>query len=254
VFIYCPINLRGPIATKKPIYFQNYTFDNYPDIIVELHDNKYYIDLGDNCYVAAAVTNTDLMTTLFTGNIKILNPHRGQIRFSPSPDDFLETGINTITVRCFTDSQSFSFQFTVFVQSLSSNLYKYLVEPYKPKEIKASDVKYDNTGSGLQASNVQDALDELKSMTHDVETTEVTIMLYANQWNNGIYIVTCDKITAESDVYVGIPRDITKEQYDAIAYANIIQTDVEEGKVTLSPLHGAPTIDVPISLVIKTRI
>lgn len=236
LFIYCPINLRNPISTKKSIYFQNYTFDNYPDIIVELHDNKYYIDLGDECHVAAAVTNTDLVTTFFTGNIKIINPHRGQIRFSPSPDDFLMTGINTITVRCFTSTQSFSFQFTVFVESLSNKLYQYLVEPYKPKEIKTSDVNYDNTGSVLQVD------------------TEITVILYANQWNNGIYIVTNDKIKADSDVYVGVPEDITKEQYDAIAHANIIQTEIEEGKVTLSPLGGVPTIDVPISLVVKTKI
>lgn len=140
LFIYYPIYLEEPIATKKTIYLQDYTFTNYPDIIIELHRQRGYVDLGDNYYISAAVTNADLEVRSFTGMINVLNPHRGQIKITPFASDFSMTGINTITVRCYSNLYSFSFQFTVFVESISSNLAEILNIPHVNPVLTESDV------------------------------------------------------------------------------------------------------------------
>lgn len=252
MFIYYPIYMDGPIRTKKTIYLQDYTFTNYPDIIIELHDKRGYVDLGDSYYISAAVTNTDMEIRSFTGMINVLNPHRGQIKMTPFASDFSMTGINTITVRCFSNLYSFSFQFTVFVESLSSSLAEILNKPHVNPVLSAKDVIYDNTSSGLSSSNVQDAIDELKSLQQTVERTEVTYILYADKWDNDLYRVEDENIFTDSDVFIGSPPNITQEQYSALAYANIIPATVENGCVVIQALKDIPTIDIPVSVVIKT--
>lgn len=253
LFIYYPIYLEGPIASRKHINLQNNTYSHYPDIIIELHDRLGYIDLGDSCVVRAAVTNTDLESSPWSGLIRIVNPHRGQICLSPVSNDFTMTGINTVSVECITPTTSFSFQFTIYIQSLS----KHLAEVIRSggggsPDMDASSVHYDNSYSGLQSDNVQDAIDELKSMQKDFITKEHTVWLYANNWANGIYTIHDSDILSNSDVYITIPSDVTQEQYDAIAYANLIPGGQGVGYVILSALKDVPTIDVPVTLVIKT--
>lgn len=252
MFIYYPIYLEGPIASKKQINLQNITYDHYPDIIIELHDNQGFVDLGDQCVIGAAVTNTDLASVPWHGTIRIINPHRGQICFSPVANDFTMTGINTISVECLTPKTAFSFQFTVYVQSLSKSLADAMAEGRGGRQQEAIDVHYDNTQSGLNADNVQDAIDELKAMQKDFITKEHKVWLYANNWTNGIYTVNDTDILSNSDVFVTIPSDVTREQYEAIAYANLIPGGQGVGYVLLSALKDVPTIDVPITLVIKT--
>lgn len=252
--IYVPIDVNAPISTTNQINVQKGLTNKYPDIIIELHDGKKYFDLTDKCIISAAVTNTDLKTISFYGDIKIVNPHRGQIRLTPGASAFTMSGINTITVLCITATRSVSFQFTAFVQSISDDLYDVLGHPYIVVGMQASDVEYDNTDSGLAADNVQDAIDELKQSIKTIQTTEVTVILYADQWNHGIYEISNENIKSNSDIFVTIPQDITEEQYTAIAYANIIQAGVGVGYVLLSPLREQPIIDIPVNLVIKTEI
>lgn len=252
MFIYYPINLRSPISNKKTIYFQNFTYNGFPDILVELHDDDRYVDLGDSSFIAAAITNTDLKTSTFSGNIKIVNPHRGQIKFSAAVSDFSMVGINTITVRCFTAYRSFSFQFTVFVESISKDLADALSKPHVNPTITASDVVYDNTGSGLQSANVQDAIDELKSMQQIIDRKEIVYVLFADKWIGDTYRVEDEAIFTDSDVFIGAPKDMTDAQYEALAYANIIPASVETGCVMIQALKDIPTIDIPVSVVIKT--
>lgn len=116
----------------------------------------------------------------------------------------------------------------------------------------AVDIQYDNSLSGLTATNVQDALTELAENQSTVQTTEKTITLLASSWNNGTYQVQDAAIKSTSDVYINIPDTITEQQYNAIAYANIISAGQANGYVLLSALRDVPTIDVPIKIVIKT--
>lgn len=117
----------------------------------------------------------------------------------------------------------------------------------------AVDIQYDNSLSGLSATNVQDALTELAENQSTSTTTEKTVTLYASNWTNGTYQLQDVSIKSDSDVYINVPDGITKEQYDAIAYANIISVGQSTGYVILSSLRTVPTINVPIRLVVRNN-
>lgn len=116
----------------------------------------------------------------------------------------------------------------------------------------AVDIQYDNSISGLTATNVQDALTELAEARQTTTTVEKTVTLYSNRWSNGTYQLQDNDIKSSSDVYINVPDGITKDQYDAIAFANIIAVGQANGYVILSALRDVPSIDVPIRLVIRT--
>ena len=116
----------------------------------------------------------------------------------------------------------------------------------------AVDIQYDNSLSGLSATNVQDALTELAESKQSITTTEKTVTLYSSRWSNGTYQLQDSDIKSSSDVYINVPDGITKDQYDAIAFANIIAVGQANGYVILSALRDVPSIDVPIRLVIRT--
>ena len=252
MLIYYPINVECPITTKKVINLQNNTYNGFPEILIELHDNFGFVDIGDSCVVSAAVTNTDNKTTPFTGNIKIVNPHRGRVQLKPVAKDFTMTGINTVTVRFVLPTYSFSIQFTVFVQSLAEDVVQSLSGGSTAGTISAEDISYNNDESGLQANNVQDAIDELKAMQKDLHTSQITVTLLAENWSNKVYTINSPEIKAESDVFVVIPENIAIEQYNAIAYANLIPAGQGSGYVILTALRDVPTIDITLNLVIKT--
>lgn len=124
--IYCPIEVKAPIQVPKELKVQLGTTNNFPEIVFELHDGKQYFDLGDECTLSAAITNTDLESNSFTGTLRVLNPHRGQILVQPVAKDFNMTGINTLTVLCDTGVEQLTFQTTIYVQSLSNSVLEYL--------------------------------------------------------------------------------------------------------------------------------
>lgn len=124
--IYVPIDINSPINTTNKIILQKGLTNKYPDIILELHDDKHYFDLTDSHAISSAVTDTDLKTIPFYGDITIVNPHRGQIQLTPEANAFIMSGINTITVLCTTETRTVSVQFTVFVDSISNDLYEVL--------------------------------------------------------------------------------------------------------------------------------
>lgn len=115
--IYVPVDVNAPIQVSKHITVVGGLTNNFPEIVFELHDGKKYFDLGDNCVLYAVVENTDLELCLFTGTLELMNPHRGQILCKPVYKDFSMTGINTLTVTCYTDSIQLAFKTTIFVQS-----------------------------------------------------------------------------------------------------------------------------------------
>lgn len=124
--VYVPVDVNSPIHVKKQITVQAGVTNNFPEIVFELHNGKLYFDLGDDCTVSAAVTNTKSETVSFTGKIKILNPHRGQILCTPTFNDFTMPNINVLTVLCDFGDRQISFQTTIFVQSLTKDLKDYL--------------------------------------------------------------------------------------------------------------------------------
>lgn len=122
--IYVPIDIRSPIKTDTGIQAQFGLTSLVPDIIVELHEGKLYYDIQDDAVITGTVTNTDLETTVFTGPVSIINPHRGQMLIQLVPNDFIMTGINTLTFKIMMGSKILSFQITVFIESISEGILK----------------------------------------------------------------------------------------------------------------------------------
>lgn len=120
--IYVPVDVRKPIASNPTISIQRGLTNNFPEIIFELHDCCKYYDLGDNCTLFATITNTYLESCVFTGELRILNPHRGQILCRLNYEDFSETGFNVLTVLCDTGEEQVSFQKSVFVESINPSI------------------------------------------------------------------------------------------------------------------------------------
>jgi hypothetical protein len=120
--MYVPIEVNSPITVKRNINIQKGLTNNFPEIVFEIHDCCRYFDLGDECTLSAAVTNSYLESVKFSGDLSLFNPHRGQILCKLNYEDFTETGINTLTVKCVCKDKTISFQTTIFVQSVSSGL------------------------------------------------------------------------------------------------------------------------------------
>lgn len=117
----------------------------------------------------------------------------------------------------------------------------------------AYDVSYDNSASGLIATNVQDAIDELVARQTKVMKTETTMTLISSYWSaEGEYTISNADIEPTSDIYLDVPSTVTQEQYNAIAQANIVAVDQSSGSLTIKATGTTPTINVPIKITIIT--
>lgn len=192
--IYVPVDVNSPIQVSKHITVMSGLTNNFPEIVFELHDGKKYFDLGDNCVLYAVVETTDLGICLFTGTLELMNPHRGQILCRPVYRDFSMTGINTLTVTCYIDGSQLAFKTTIFVQSSFVNL------------------KNNTPGS-------------------DVDTYDTfAITVNPDDFIDGMYSVTRSSIRTDSDIHVTVPNNITTDEYNALAFANIVPEDQTGGK------------------------
>ena len=124
--IYIPIDIEKNLtSTCNKIVIQNGITNNMPEIVFELHRKPCkYFDIGDSYGLHCYVTNTDQESVEFSGDISVLNPHRGQIMIKPDAKDFTLPGINTLTVVCETENETVSFQATVFVNSTNPSILK----------------------------------------------------------------------------------------------------------------------------------
>lgn len=115
----------------------------------------------------------------------------------------------------------------------------------------AVDIQYDNSLSGLTATNVQDALTEIAEMITVTSTHTKIITLYSANWSNGNYTIDDVNIKPDSDIYLNVPNTVTQQQYDAIAYANIVSISQTTGHAYIKALGTTPSIDVPIEMIIR---
>ena len=213
--IYYPIDVKRPVNTKKLLEMQYGLTSNFPEIVFELHDGKKYFDLGDNCIVSAVVQNTDLETYVFTGTLEVMNPHRGQILCKPVARDFSMTGINTITFMVYVDSVRFSFQVTVFIEP------SFVI----------------NTSVGEQPEyNVKVFMVTIKPEDIDAK---------------GEYRISNATITKDSEVHISLPDDISIDEYNAIAFANVTVEKQMNGYIILKILGQKPSIPMRFEVTVR---
>ena len=215
--IYVPIDVKYPINVKKQVTVQYGLTSNFPEILFELHDDKMYFDLGDNCMVSAVVQNTRNETTLFTGSLQVKNPHRGQIVCRPVYRDFTMTGINTLTFMVLSDDIRFSFQTTIFVEPT------FILKP--------------NVGQ-----------------QPDYETVVFSIQIKPTDFEDGEYTIRNASITSDSEVHISLPDNVSVQEYDAIAFANFVVEEQKNGYIKLKILGKTPSIPIKFKITVKNEV
>lgn len=117
----------------------------------------------------------------------------------------------------------------------------------------AEDVSFDNETSGLTATTVQGALDELAQGLKDGTITSVTATATAAGWSGDIPVQTINVagMTATSIAWVGLPETATAQQRDAARKAVMSPTALGTNSITLTCDGVKPTVDLPILIYIS---
>ena len=79
----------------------------------------------------------------------------------------------------------------------------------------------------------------------------INMTLTASNWVEKTYTINSYLIKADNYISIGLSKNVTLEQYDALAVAKIICIEQSEGRIVLKSLGTQPTIDIDISLVIE---
>lgn len=79
----------------------------------------------------------------------------------------------------------------------------------------------------------------------------IDMTLAASNWVDNTYTISSDLMRADNYISIGTSKNITLEQYDALAIAKIICVEQSEGQIILKSLGTIPTIDIDICLVIE---
>lgn len=123
--VYIPIDVHGPIKTNSHINVQKYD-NNNPAIMFQLFDGPFPLMLDDVSKVAIAFTNTKNETVKGSGQLQIVNPHRGTISYVMSKDDITLFGLHTITLGITTGKSFFTVQCVAMCDEISESLYNAL--------------------------------------------------------------------------------------------------------------------------------
>ena len=92
---------------------------------------------------------------------------------------------------------------------------------------------------------------DMRSPTQSVKSGKtIDVTLIANNWSSELYTITSPDITTAGNLSLGVPFTITDEQYRALARASIRISSLTEGTLVLKALNSAPTINVPIQIVV----
>lgn len=95
------------------------------------------------------------------------------------------------------------------------------------------------------------------TMVYDLSTvhgtgTEIEMTLAASSWSSNEYVITDAHITPSAEITLTYPPSITDAQFSACQDASIRPYGaVSAGSLTLKANGGAPSIDLPLVLIIK---
>ena len=126
------------------------------------------------------------------------------------------------------------------------------------------------TGDAFSADNMNDLEDRIDTAFADVDTTvsntldtfatdiqsvSVDITLSASLWTSNIYGISNENIHVDSGsetVQDLFPRrGITLDQLKAFNRAGIVDYSQSEGQMQIIALNGAPSIDIPVTVVFR---
>ena len=114
---------------------------------------------------------------------------------------------------------------------------------------------YVNTSTGAEfvCTAINGGLHTWRPVGDVLKSTKVNITLTAANWSNGTYTLSNAAITATCPVEL-LPREsggITADQFDALADAKIVGGAQAAGSIVLKALGDTPTIDIPVTVIIR---
>ena len=110
----------------------------------------------------------------------------------------------------------------------------------------------DTTNNAAYIQNA-DTIAYLETRFSNLKSTKVNMILTASSWSSGQYTIANDNITATCPIEL-LPREnggITKDQLEALSSALIIGGTQAIGSIVLKALGDVPSIDIPITLIIR---
>jgi hypothetical protein len=76
--------------------------------------------------------------------------------------------------------------------------------------------------------------------------------LLASKWTDRTYVWNNSNIKSATQIIELVPQSsITVEQLNALQYANIVGTSQTVGKITLQAMGELPTVDIPVTFIIR---
>lgn len=135
--VYIPIDISGPIKTCSGVNVQKHSTNN-PVLLFQLFDKEKPLMLDDTSSVSIAFTNTNNESVGGSGNLQIVNPHRGTISYEMNSNDITLFGLNTITIAVTTGSSFFTVQCVIMCQEINDSLYKALQDSTDSSEMSTS--------------------------------------------------------------------------------------------------------------------
>lgn len=117
-------------------------------------------------------------------------------------------------------------------------------------EMDAASVAYDNGSSGLGASTVQGALDELVTGLNEGTIAQADATLTSTGWTGDTPTQTLSVpgLPANSPAWIGLAVTATAAQRDAARKAALSPTSRAAGSVTITADGAQPTTDLPVTV------
>lgn len=117
-------------------------------------------------------------------------------------------------------------------------------------EMDAASVAYDNGSSGLGASTVQGALDELVTGLNEGTIAQADATLASTGWTGDTPTQTLSVpgLPANSPAWIGLAIAATAAQRDAARKAALSPTSRAAGSVTITADGAQPTTDLPVTV------
>ena len=82
--------------------------------------------------------------------------------------------------------------------------------------------------------------------------SSLTLTATAAGWSNGVQTLAATGVKANNNIIVGIGGSLTSAQYEAVQGAAIVCTAQAANSITLTAFGTAPTVDIPVNVLILT--
>lgn len=106
-------------------------------------------------------------------------------------------------------------------------------------------------------ATIQDVLDEdtaghLQNEIDEIRAVTINVTLDANNWFNDEYIITNPQLRGTDTIkQITYPSSMTDAQFEAFNDMGIRHTGESEGSITIKAMNGAPSINIPIQIVVS---